>query len=249
MVQPGEGGHGIGPMPRVLRQEVTRQVPQHIGDAVRSTGRLPLRRVCRGEHDPREHAHGIEVGRRGHLATTLLRRHVSRGADGDIGLGEAGAVQLQGDPEVGEVGVRPLRPRGREEDIGRLDVAVDDPGGVHRGETVEELPQDIRDEGGRQRAVVLEERSHGSTVDDRHREEDPVVLARPPERRDDVRVLDPDGGLPDEAQERRRIRLTQDLGRHDDVGATVVDPPHRAHAALPDEVDQLVPTGEDLTHG
>ncbi|WKV15784.1 hypothetical protein LP422_23860 [Janibacter limosus] len=76
---------------------------------------------------------------------------------------------------------------------------MDDPRGVDCPESVEHPAQDLGDEGGRERTVVPDRGGDRSSVDDRHGEEDPIVLARPPERRDHVGVLDAEGSLAHEA--------------------------------------------------
>src|SRR5690606_37953100 len=96
---------------------------------------------------------------------------------------------------------------------------------------------------------VADERRDGPAGDDRHREEDLVVLARPAQRGEDVRVLDADRLLADEAQQRGGVDLAEHLGG--DVAALPVVPraPDDAGATLTEGVDQLVPARERLTHG
>ena len=64
------------------------------------------------------------------LAADLLGRDVVEGPDEGAGRGDAGArVDLAGEPEVGEVGVL-AGARALDEDVARLDVAVDEPARV-----------------------------------------------------------------------------------------------------------------------
>ncbi len=70
---------------------------------------------------------GVHVGRRPDrvlLAPGLLRRHVARRAHGHAAYGQpAVALQPSGQAEIGDLG----RAVGGEQDVGRLEVAVDDP--------------------------------------------------------------------------------------------------------------------------
>ena len=72
-------------------------------------------------------------------AGDLLRRDVVEGADEAPGLGQAGlGGDVAGDAEVGDVGVVAAL-AAAEQDVGRLDVAVDQAGGVDRVEAVADL--------------------------------------------------------------------------------------------------------------
>ncbi len=62
-------------------------------------------------------------------------------------------------------------------------------------------------------------------------------------------VVDPQGLFADEAQQRVRVALEQDLGGHVATAAVVPGAPDGTDPSAPDRVDQFVPAGEDLTHG
>ncbi len=107
---------------------------------------------------PREHlveddSHRVDVRATidGGIAPELLGRHVRRRAHGGARLGQLREgirpEEQSRDPEVEDLD--PLRAliRLREEDVGRLEIAVDDAAGVHRAERLEEL------DGERDRAV------------------------------------------------------------------------------------------------
>ena len=77
----------------------------------------------------------------------------------------------------------------------------------------------------------------------------PEVLTGPAQRGDHVRVVQPGGLLPDEAQQRLRSPTGgAPWPRGYSPSRWSQDPPDRAHAALADDVDQLVAAGEQLTH-
>ena len=63
-------------------------------------------------------------------------------------------------------------------------------------------------------------------------------------------MIDPQGLLADEPQQRVRIALLKHLGRDIALAAPVVPgAPDGTDASAPDRVGQFVPAGEDLTHG
>jgi hypothetical protein len=55
--------------------------------------------------------------------------------------------------------------------------------------------------------------------------------------------------LAHEPQQRMGVALLQDLGGHIAAPALVPGAPDRTDSPAPDGIDQLVPSGEDLTHG
>ena len=105
-----------------------------------------------GEQLEQRDAEGVEVGgRRRFVAADLLRAHVGWGADGEAGAGQAGVgVERAEQPEVGQLGGAV----GGEQHVRRLDVAVNDAGGVQVGEAGEQRSGDGDDVGDRQRAVA-----------------------------------------------------------------------------------------------
>ena len=75
------------------------------------------------------------------FALALFRRHVGGGADGAVGGGQGGDVEVLGDAEVGEL----ERAVGEDHEVGRLEVAVDDAGLVGVLQAVAELAAEIDD--------------------------------------------------------------------------------------------------------
>ena len=106
-----------------------------------------------GEHGG---AHGPEVGPcvdRALIAERLLGGHERRRphrAAGARGGGEAERAVQAGDPEVEDL----QRPLARQEQVLRLDVAVDDPLVVRGDEHAEKLASELRDDQGRQPAPL-----------------------------------------------------------------------------------------------
>jgi hypothetical protein len=120
-----------------------RHVDQAGGEAREEAADPHRGRVARqgaGEELVEEHAQGVDVGARvdvgaprgGHGAVGLLGAHVGRRADdhprlrGERLAGEVGVAHRLGDPEVDDLGERRARLLG-DEDVGGLEVAVDDP--------------------------------------------------------------------------------------------------------------------------
>ena len=92
--------------------------------------------------------------------------------------------------------IRPFQPgTGRDEDVGRLHVSVDEAPGVSRLER----SRDLRDEGDDllrlQPAALLQPRLQVGAVDVAHRDVEDPVLAASLVDRDDVRMLERGGDL------------------------------------------------------
>ena len=91
-----------------------------------------------GKRLPEEHADGPDVRRRcGGLAAETLRRDVRERARHVAGSSQGLGLRQACEPEVEEPHGHPVAVR--EQDIGRLDVAVDDPPCVRVRETLEHL--------------------------------------------------------------------------------------------------------------
>ena len=88
------------------------------------------------------------------FALGLLRGHVHRRAGDDPALRDAGVVGRPGQAEVGDLHAL-LRPA-LEQDVARLDVAVDQAGGVGGGQPLGDLPADPQHLGHLQRAGAVE---------------------------------------------------------------------------------------------
>jgi hypothetical protein len=173
------------------------------------------------------------------LAAGLLGRHVAGRAESRAAGGQPDAIGQLGDAEVED-----LDPAsGGEQEIGRLEVAMDHPGRVHRRHRRERVPHQRHRARWCQRPT-REHRRQRLAVDPLH---DHVRAAigddAGGEGRDDAVVTDPIGGarLVDEALGGRRIEVGgQDLDR--DLGAdrrlhAQVDHPH---AALAEAVDEAI---------
>ena len=125
-----------GPWRRRARSP--RSSPSGISGSVSASrarvGRDPGHRL---EEDAAER---VDVGRRADAAAApLLRRHVLGGADHRGAAGRAGLVERLGQAEVGEEGAVAF-----DQDVVRLDVAVDDAGGVGGVERVGDLAEQRR---------------------------------------------------------------------------------------------------------
>lgn len=248
------GRRRVGPVLRVRRGEVEqqpRQVDGHLGadelgGDIGRVGRSPRRQQLDGGQPG-----AVEVGPRVGVPTgrQRLRRGVAERADGVRHVGQPRLVDRGGDAEVGEAHARQPATGRIEEEVGGLDVPVHEPGGVDDLERREQLVEEGRDPDRRQRAVVAHQRRRRAAAHDRHRQQHAVVLARPAERRQHVRVLDPDGLLADEPEQRPRVGLPHHLGGDVAAGAVVPGAPDDTGAALAQRVDELVPPGQGLTHG
>ena len=115
-------------------------LPQVLGDDVGPQEGGPARERLEQRHAQRvQIGGGVDVG-----AGDLLGRHVRDRADQSAGLGLAKVDQVRG-AEVAELGV----PRGVEEHIGGLDVAVDDAALVRRAQRRQQLQRQPAARGGR----------------------------------------------------------------------------------------------------
>ncbi len=98
---------------------------------------------CLEQHEPQR----VDVARgRGGEPLRLLGTQISRGADDGVGAGDARRPDEGGDSEIGQHrpgGLSRVGGRSRQ-DVGGLDVAVDDPPRVDDGESLCDLPTDAR---------------------------------------------------------------------------------------------------------
>jgi hypothetical protein len=132
-----------------------------------------LEREPAGEHLERGHAEGIDVRLRGdgrpRQEPSLLRRHVLRRAHRDR---LARIIAWRGEAKVHEHGAGGVV---LDDDVGGLDVPVDEPRGVHGADAVRDLRQDLQRPVHRDRRVVLlvlgDDRPQAPPVDVLHREE------------------------------------------------------------------------------
>ena len=116
---------------------------------------LPLdgKRRLAGQAPVQRAAQGVDVGADVHACGVLdlLRGHVVEGAQQHARLGHAG-VKVPGQAEVEQLGL----PFGRDADVGRLDVAMDEVVLVGLGQGRGDLVHQVAGLGGRLRPVVLD---------------------------------------------------------------------------------------------
>ena len=117
---------------------------------------LPRVRRAAGEAVEEHTAEGVDVRAAVELlAQDLLRGAVVHGTEEEPRLGCALRARVLGDAEVTEVGVLL---RLSEKDVGRLDVAVDEPGAVGGVERAPDLVGDPQRLGRGQRSALLDHR-------------------------------------------------------------------------------------------
>ena len=124
------------------------------------------------EHEQPERVDvGAGVGR---APVDLFGREVAGGAHHGARAGEVVAARGLGDAEVGDL----HRARARDEHVGGLHVAVDDPGAVRGVEGVGDLLADADDVGDGETVVLVDEVAQGRAVDQLHDDvRDAVVVA------------------------------------------------------------------------
>ena len=251
---------------RVLRQQLgddRLERPRHVGDELverrRVVVHLPVgdaHRVVAGERrTPGDHlvhhdAERVEVAARVGLgALGLLRREVRRRAHHRAGLGEVRLgrrVEGPGDAEVGDLH-RAVR---ADEDVRRLDVAVDEPGGVGEAEGGGDLAGDLGRLLRREVAVGAQDVGERAPVDVLHGDEVGRGVLAPVEHVDDVRVVEVGGRLGLAAEALDEVGVDGELGeqhldRHLAIEQAVVAEEHVGHPAAPDALQQLVAIVDD----
>ncbi len=176
------------------------------------------------------------------LAARLLGGHVLRRAGDGTALGQAGVIDGAGQAEVGDLDTLDAV---FEQDVGRLDVAVDQPLGVGRGQPGGRLETDAQDLLDLQRAALVEtllERDAGNVF---HHQVGP--LARPLDgvNVNDMFIAHGRGRLrlADEALAGRAAggqRGSQHLDCHHALKCLIERLEHHAHAAAADDFEDLV---------
>ena len=206
-----------------------------------------VERELPGEHLVEDDAERPDVGAGVDvLAAELFGRHVGDGADGAAGAGQAGLAGDLGQAEVGDAG----RPVLGDEDVGRLDVAVDDAARVGGGQAVGDLGGDGQGLG-RGQGAALDLGPQALAAAEGHGDEHAPVLALA-DLVDgaDVRVVEDGGGLGlvDEAlaglgvvDELRGQELEGDGAAELEVVGLVDD----AHAAAADLAEEAIFAGDD----
>ncbi len=207
---------------------------QHLGEAQAREGRLAGDQAIEGG------AQAVDVGGRGHVVRIagLLGGHVGRGAD-DAAGGGAVAVAQQGasDAEIGHLDAV----LGAEQQVRRLDVAVDDAQAMRGGETAGGL-QDVgcgllpRDG-----AALGHDLLQVIAGDVLHDQEAVAALVAGVQDAHDVLVLDL-GGQAGLGQETGAVAApAHHFDRHVDVQDRMVAEVDPAHAAFADQVGDAHP--------
>ncbi|EGD42074.1 ribosomal large subunit pseudouridine synthase B [Nocardioidaceae bacterium Broad-1] len=202
-----------------------------------------------GEHLVEDTAQRVDVARRTDLATrAALGREVAEAPDDVVGGGQPLVAQPSelGDPEVDD----PDPAVAVVDEVGRLDVAVDDPLAVDGGERTRGLDDDLAGLPGDQRAVRAQAFAEVGTGQELHDEEGhrPVAGALDPG------VVDLHGPgvaggrgrerLPTEPLDHGRVgRRPHDLDRDPPLQGEVHGLPYLAHTASPDQAVQLITAG------
>ncbi len=175
----------------------------------------------------------------------LLGRHVVEAADQRAGVRDAGIGQLR-DAEVEDLqpAAAPL-----DHQVGRLDVAMDDPEGVRVGETVAQLLDELEPAGEGRGLPPSYPRAQRLAVDELHGDERFAVMFPDVEDADDVLVLEHAGGIRflHEAPANLFVvdALLQDLDRERAAAdLRIPGAPEGSHPTRPDRADDLVATDD-----
>ena len=198
------------------------------------------------QHD----AGGVQVGRRGHrTAADLLGREVLRRADELAGEREISFADALGDAEVGELG----GPVSGDEDVARLDVAVDDAGAMSGAERLQHVVDDADGVVDGQRPLRRQAIRQRASVHQLHDEVEVAIGVAGVEHRDGVGV----------GERRRCTRLADEPPAHSRVGGgprvdeldgdrpvqtQVAGGAHLGHAATAQRPAELVAPGDHVVH-
>jgi len=207
----------------------------------------PGERQRAGDQLVEHHAEAVEVGPLVHLvAQRLLRRHVVGRAQKRAGASQPRLAHHQlGDAEVEQLHLVAAARQRDQEDVGRLQVAVNDPGRVRRAEPGRDLKDQIDRRRLRERSS-LDARVQRLPLQPLHRQVDRAV------RRDaevldvdDVAVTDGAGSARLAAQPLDRVGIAgqlaaQELDRHPLAGVEVLGLEDVAGPALADGAQQAV---------
>jgi hypothetical protein len=169
-----------------------------------------------------------------------FRRHVGPSADGRPLGRQPRIVRGARDAEVDEVGEVVVG----QQDVGRLDVAVHQPGPVGGVERRRDLLDDVHRAFGLQRAGS-QERVQVDAVDEPHGDVEASVDLADVVDRHDVRVVESRGDAGFAAEPLVEVGVLgvvgkQHLQRHHAVDCGVVGAPHLAHPATAQQINQLV---------
>ena len=197
------------------------------------------------EQPEQDHAERIDVARGGGaFSRSLLRRHVRGRSDQRAGLRQRVHAGHPGNAEVRDLGATLLV----EEDVRRLQVAVDEPVLVRVREPGSDLGRDRPGLGVRERPAVAEallERAARQVLEDHER---PPALASVVVEAADVRVRQRSDG-PRLALEAQRIRVSaQELERDRPAELRVDREPDLGHRPRSQLLFKPIAVGEDLAH-
>ena len=203
---------------------------------------VALERGLADQHLKQHAAERVDIGACVDLrAAELLGRHVHRRAQDCPGRGgrQLDAVDELGDPEIDDLGA--LAPGdlviGDQEDVGGLEIAVQDADRVSRGHGARDLPRHPQRRHHGERPVVVDRVAEGLAVQQLHDDVGSAIVGEAEvEDLDDPGVIDRGGGprLGEEAIDEvglRRHPRRHDLDRRAALDQQVFTDVHRAHAA------------------
>ena len=200
-----------------------------------------------GEQLEQHDAEAVDVrGGRGQLAARLLRAEVVDGPERRAGQRQRGLRQGPGDAEVGDLHAA----LAGHEHVAGLDVAVDEAAVMRGPQGARGLGDESRGGSRRERAAPANDRGEVLALDELHDDERPDRVGAVVVDRDDARVVQGSGGLrlvPEAVVEVgiRPVLGPQDLDRDVALELVVAGPVDGRHAALPEQLDQPVPSPED----
>ena len=222
------------------------QVLEDDVDGSRSGERHPA-----GEHVVEQHSQRIDVAALVRalvprlLRGDVVRRPHERPGIGDVGLGVVAGEKFH-QAEVQHLHEVVIVVLPEQHDVGRLQVAVDDPERVRLAQRTADLLRNVDHAFLRQRAVRLDRLGERPAVEKLHGdEEDPVVGAAVVVQGDGVRVrqLGGDARFQEEALVEVRVAIVagaQDLQRHHPIQRRLQCLVNPAHPAMTDGLDDLV---------
>ncbi len=170
-----------------------------------------------GEHLVQDDPGGVDVATgTGGAVADLLRRQVADGPHHNaLGHGVGRLVERPGEPEVGDLHLAVVA----EQDVLRLDVAVDDPRVVGRRESLEDRFDDLDGFGGGQPLAAADELPQGLASHELHHEVNHraagSVIAALVENGDDARGVQPRGGGGFPLETTEVVLVVRERGMHD----------------------------------
>lgn len=190
---------------------------------------LAVERRNTGEEFEQHAAEGVQVGRLGHRrGEELLGGHVAGGADRDTRARHLAVLDVVEDPPHAEVEDLD-HSTAQQHDVGGLEIAVNDTGGVRRGQPVRDLSAQRRDPADGQLRMLAHQVSQGLPVEKLHRDVGQTGAVHPAvDDAREVAVVEPahDAHLAFEPLDRLGVGVRVD----DRTGAAAQDQLHRDHA-------------------